>query len=116
MILEEILAIESVLTAFLSLTLIVLTLWKRKIITTEESWDRLMEKSFHLKNALMLMFFSLVIYLVAESAELLNSASQSYGFELIHEIGEPIHMLIAIMAIFSVTPLFKSMLGSENAS
>jgi hypothetical protein len=116
MILEKIFVTESVLTAFLGLGLLVLSIWKNKVITSEAAWDRLVEKSSYLKSALGVMFFSLIIYMVAESAELLSLSSHSYGLELFHEIGEPVHMFLAVLAILLVLALLKEMLGSENAS
>jgi hypothetical protein len=116
MIFEEILVGESILTALVVLGLIFLSVWKRKIVTSEAAWEKLMVRSSHLKNVFRLASLSLIIYLVAESAELMSETSPYVELESVHEIGEALHMFIGMVALFAVIPLYRAMLGGEDDS
>ncbi|MFQ5887219.1 MAG: hypothetical protein ACE5HY_00810 [Candidatus Hydrothermarchaeales archaeon] len=116
MIFGAILAATSVVTLFLSLALLVLSIWKREKLTSETAWDMLMERTSHLKLVFILMFFSLIIYLIAESAELLNIESPSAVLLEVHEVGESIHMIIGVAALLAVIPLLLIMQGGEDVS
>jgi hypothetical protein len=116
MVFEVILVAMSVVTLFLSLALLFLSMLKREKLTSEAAWDRLMKRTSYLKWVFVLMFFSLIIYLIAESAELLNIDSPSAVLLEVHEIGESMHMLIAVAALIAAIPLFLIMQGGEDVS
>ncbi len=111
---EAILGGESSLVLFASLGLLALSVWKKEEMTSEATWDRLIARSRAVRSIFALSFFSLVIYLLAQTAELISLSSPSTDIEGIHELGETIHMLVAAAAVFATIPLFSEMLGAKN--
>lgn len=112
---ETIMAVISIGVLLASLGMLWHSILRKEEIVSEEAWDRLVKRARNIKPIFALGFLSLVIYLFAESAELLNLYSPSATLESLHEIGELVHMLIAAVAIAIASLLFYTMLGGEDA-
>ncbi|NIQ16472.1 MAG: hypothetical protein GTO02_19390, partial [Candidatus Dadabacteria bacterium] len=54
------------------------------------------------------------LYLIAESAELLNKLAPSDTLLSLHIGGEAIHMLIAVGALLLLIPIFKMTVGGGD--
>ena len=74
------------------------------------------KKRNYLKTGFLLTLFSLLIYLISESAELLAASSAAPEFEWIHEFGEVAHMIIAAVALILVVVVSRIMLEDEDAN
>jgi len=83
-------------------------------LTAEDAWNRLVEHRDILKTGFFLTSISLSLYLAAESAELLNTLTESETLSALHTIGEAVHMLIALGALLLLLPLFKATLGGRG--
>ncbi len=112
---EAIMAAISIIVLFVSLGLLALSVWKKKRFTSEAAWDKLVERFPVLRLMFALSVFSLVLYLFAESAELMNLQSPSSALEGVHEIGETVHMFIAAIAVLVALSIVSAMLGGEDA-
>ena len=115
MVFEEIFKYASIVVLIFSLIILAISILLKNRLTTEEAWDRLVERKSLLKTGFFLTAISLSLYLIAESAELFNALSDSDMLESIHIAGEAIHMLIALGALFLLIPLFKATLGGSDA-
>ncbi len=109
-------AVLNVTLFILSLGGILLSIWQRDRLSSEAAWDKLAERSSILKWGFLLTFFSLLIYLVSESASLINKEAPSTVLLEIHELGEIIHMTIALLIVFIFIPLFIAMWEVEDDS
>ncbi len=113
--LERIFAVTNVIVLIVSLIILVLSIRFKKRLTSEASWDRLFEKASLLRAGFFLTSISLISYLIAESAELLNRLVGSDLLILLHIGGEVIHMLIALGALLLLIPIFKTTVGGGDA-
>ncbi len=111
---EALIAGESMLVFIAAVSLLALSVWKRERLISEAAWGRLIARSRALRSIFALSFVSLVLYLFAESAELLSLESDA--LEGIYETVETIHMLVAAAAVLATIPLFSAMLGGEDAA
>jgi multisubunit Na+/H+ antiporter MnhB subunit len=96
--------------------LLLISFSKKKVFTSEAAWEKLSKKRNYLKTGFMLTLFSLLIYLISESAELLSASSEASEFEMIHETGEIVHMIIAAFALILVVVVSRIMLEGEDAT
>ncbi len=113
---ETLFAAINVVVLFVSLGLLAISLGKRKRLTSEAAWEGLIEKKSFLKTGILLTFVSLIMYLFAESAELLNLESPSSVWVQVYEIGDAFHMAIVAVAVLLVIPLFNAMMRGEDGS
>jgi hypothetical protein len=94
--------------------LLLISISKRKVFTSEASWEKLSKKRDYLKTGFVLTLFSLLIYMISESAELLAASSGAPEFDWIHEVGEVVHMIIAAVALILVVVVSRIMLEGED--
>ncbi|MFQ5815896.1 MAG: hypothetical protein ACE5G7_05310 [Candidatus Hydrothermarchaeaceae archaeon] len=113
---ELILAGESLLALLVSLGLLALSIWKKEELISEAAWDRLIERTRIVRLTFALSFISLIVYLFAESTELLSIKSPPVALESVHEIGEAVHMFITALAVLVAIPLFSAIMGGEDAT
>lgn len=106
----------SVSLLFLSMGLLVLSIWKKEKLTSEAAWEKILKRPLFLKVIFALSFVSLLVYVIAESAELLWLQSPSIALEGIHENGETIHLFIMAIALIAAIPLFSEILGGEDGN
>ncbi len=112
--LETIFVATSALVLIVSLIVLVLSIRLKNRLTSEAAWDRMVEKVYLLRAGFFLTSISLTLYLIAESAELLNKLAPSDTLLSLHIGGEAIHMLIAVGALLLLIPIFKMTVGGGD--
>lgn len=98
----------------LTMLFMIISLKYSEILTSEESWDRLMDNFQRLKRTFLLFSLSLMIYVVAESAELVGISLPASSMEFIHKKGELVHMLIAFIGLLVAAPVFRELIRDEK--
>jgi hypothetical protein len=112
--LERIFAATSAIVLIVSLVILVLSIRLKNRLTSEAAWDRMLERVYLLRAGFFLTSISLALYLIAESAELLNKLAPSDLLLSLHIRGEVIHMLIALGALLLLIPIFKMTVGGGD--
>lgn len=112
---EVITAVISLVVLLATLGVLWMSIWRKEELISEAAWDRLIVRTRVLRGVFALSSLSLIVYLFAESAELLNLQTPSATLEVVHEIGETVHMFIAALAVLAAIPLYSAMLGGEDA-
>jgi hypothetical protein len=112
--LEMIFAATNGIVLIVSLVVLVLSIRLRNRLTSEAAWDRIVERVYILRAGFFLTSISLILYLIAESAELLNKLAPSGTLLSLHIGGEAIHMLIALGALLLLIPIFKMTVGGGD--
>jgi hypothetical protein len=112
--LETIFAAVNAIVLIVSLIILVLSIRLKKRLTSEAAWDKVVERVYLLRVGFFLTSISLTLYLIAESAELLNKLAPSDLLLSLHIGGEAIHMLIALGALLLLIPIFKITVGGGD--
>jgi len=101
---------ESFVTALLSISFLVVSVWKKEVFLSDVIWNKLPDQKRFAKFILATGLVSMSIYFIAEFSELSGTDSS------IHDIGEVIHMFLIIVVFGALILLFRVILGGSDGS
>lgn len=107
-------AVLSFLMLIASLGMLWQSIWKKRILISEASWTKLTEKAQAVRLVFGVGFLSLLTYLFARSAELLDFEFPSPALKSLSEASELVHMFIAVLVVLMIIPLFLAMVREDG--